>query len=162
MVFRPMRSRAIGFIGIFVFLGVLGGLLWWKGRFLIASLSLVMSAIGIPLSLLSMLPNAAYLKITREGFETCSLFRRRGYLWKDIAGFSVYREPQHGFESIVWNYTDEYWTAKGRKTRDKLEKIATGYDAALSDNCGVPVVDLMRMLEYAHAAATGRIVVEKA
>lgn len=55
----------------------------------------IMGGIVAPLSALSFLPSAAFLRLDGAGFEYANIFFRRQYIWSDVKDFGVWEFP-HG------------------------------------------------------------------
>src|SRR3712207_1529875 len=53
-----------------------------------------------------LLPNAAYLELTPEGFTTKALFRRKTYRWRDVAEFGTH--VAGSVTQVGFNFAPDY------------------------------------------------------
>jgi hypothetical protein len=102
--------------------------------------------IGCAISLVHILPGSSYLRITGEGFEFCSLFRKYRLLWQEVSGFGVIAIAQNGITTnkiVGFNYTSEHHPYRlGRQISASL----TGYESGFPDTFGFKAEDLAAQL----------------
>jgi hypothetical protein len=97
--------------------------------------------LGIPVALISMLPNASSLELTSEGFTVRSLFRAGTTRWEDVSEFGVGRIG--GNEMVMFNFVDSY----NRAGPIRLVNAALiGYEAALPDCYGLRAHELADLM----------------
>lgn len=112
---------------------------------------IIFFGLGIPISILSLLPNANYLLLTPEGFTMKSLFRSMFYKWFDVKGFSVNQLPNISViamwlgigKMITFDFNDTY---TGQQTARSIARGVTGYDAALESGYGMKLDDLCNLM----------------
>jgi len=106
--------------------------------------------LGIPVSLLQLWPNSSFLKVTEEGLEICSLFRRQTIRWCDVSEFGVTTMRQHGLpvnRMVGFNYAAGYQRAA--KTRSVARALA-GFEGMLPDTYGMAAEELAQLLGDYH------------
>lgn len=141
LLLRPSRKKLLLLLAIslvFTAGGVRvaldGGIVGWFGLVFFALCSVV--------AVVSLLPNSAYLRLTRDDFEVRSLFRSQRLRWKDVKAF---RPGRIGAKAMVlYDFAPSY--AGGRRMRAVSSAIA-GTEGALPDSYGLSVADLARLLE---------------
>jgi hypothetical protein len=103
--------------------------------------------LGAVVFALNLLPGASYLRLEREGFTFCTLFRRTHMQWARIATFSVHRIPTKSM--VGWSYVPGFDLGSAAM-RSMNQKLA-GCDAALPDTYGCNANDLAETLTALHA-----------
>jgi hypothetical protein len=133
---------------------VAGGILMIRDGHQTGWLPAVFFALGIPVSLIQLLPKSSFLTVSEEGIEFCSLFRTCKFRWSEISEFGVYTIRHHGLSAhrmVGFNYSAEYQRAsKGRA----LSKALTGLEGALPDTYGFSANELAQLLSTYHAEKT--------
>jgi hypothetical protein len=103
-------------------------------------------AVGIGLNLL---PNSSYLRLTREGFTVCTMFKCRSIRWVDVGKFGV---AHIGARKVVgWD------PPQSPSTAEKAAAVMTGYGSILPDTYGLTTEELVNLLNRVrdeHAAQT--------
>ncbi len=131
ILLRPKRPQFLLLAAIclaFVLIGV-----WmiargeWAGWFCCGFFGL-----GIPVALISMLPNASSLELNSEGFTVRSLFRAGKTRWEDVSDFGVGRIGPNAM--VMFNFVDSYKRAVPIRW---VNSALTGYEAALPDCYGL-------------------------
>lgn len=89
-------------------------------------------------SIIILVPNSTYLKLSDEGFEICALYRKSFTKWNEVDCFTVRYIGKSKY--VVFNYTD-----KSRK-RARTSQALAGYDAALPDSFGMKVEELADLM----------------
>ncbi len=86
LVLRPKHLRYLLYLALGLAFTVIGGFmiaegLWhgWSVAVIFGSASLVFSAL--------LLPGAAFLRLSEEGFTMCSLYRRHSFKWTEVGPF---------------------------------------------------------------------------
>ena len=96
---------------------------------------------------IQLLPNSSYLRLTREGFTMCSLFRQHTIQWRHVGKFGVGR---------IWLRKVVGWDpAHDISTVGIATKAISGYVSALPDTYGLRaehLADLMNQLRDEYAA----------
>ena len=93
--------------------------------------------LGVLVFAINLLPQAAYLRLTEEGFIFCSLFRAQCVLWDTVAEFNVIVLPTATVSKprlVAWNFVPGY-PSKG--SARKISQALSGYEAALPDTYGL-------------------------
>jgi hypothetical protein len=97
-----------------------------------------------------LLPGAADLRLTRDGFRIRSLWRTHFTPWSAVAGFGVARVG--GRRLVVFNFIDV-----NARRGARFARILTGVEAALPDTYGMSAENLARLMsawrERAQAAS---------
>ena len=147
ILLRPSRTKwlAVAFGSLaFVLIGIwmvrCGEMLGWVG---IAFFGLCLSV-----SLICMLPNASYLRLTHDGFTMCSLFRAHTIGWDDVTGFGVGRVFAN--KMVMFNFVESY--RRFPKLRAFNSEVV-GFEAAIPDSYGLRHEDLADLLNR-HKADT--------
>jgi hypothetical protein len=84
------------------------------------------------------LPNSSYLRLTREGFTFCTMFKRRSVAWREVSKFGVTRI---GVRNIVgWD------PSHGPAGFDDTAKVLTGYASTLPETYGLTAEELAELL----------------
>lgn len=129
--------------------GILSGWLW---------LGIVLPGLGIPLSIINMLPNSNYLLLTPEGFTRKSSFKSTFFKWSDVKGFNISQIPIPNIFSILrgtgkfvtFELSDTYTNTKLVTPRTMIEGIAgsdiIGADVALESGYGMKLQDLCNLM----------------
>jgi len=106
--------------------------------------------LGIPVFLIQLWPKRAFLKVSEEGIEFCSLFSKQKVPWHDISQFGVITIRHHGLpvkRMVGLNYSAEFqsvWKARS------VAKILTGFEGALPDTYGMGAEELAQILTDHH------------
>ncbi len=88
-----------------------------------------------------LLPNSFYLRISKNGFEVCSLFRSEFTAWDEVGRFeSGYIGPS---KMVVFNYSPGHRKYKAAKS---VAKTMTGFEGALPDTYGKSAEALAKLL----------------
>jgi hypothetical protein len=81
--------------------------------------------------LVTLIPGASWLRVGREGFQSCYLFiPRKVVRWRDIAGFSIYTVNRTRF--VGWN-----WKWELNRT-NKINEALGAPDGSISTLFGSP------------------------
>lgn len=91
--------------------------------------------------IVNMIPQASYLKLDREGFEFCSLFRKQRYNWNDVNQFWVDKISSN--KMVMFDYSKKHQRAK---TAREVSSMITDAEAALHDNFGMKAEDLAELM----------------
>jgi hypothetical protein len=86
-----------------------------------------------------LLPGAAYLRLSRDGFRVRSLWRSHFTPWSAVIGFRVARIARRRL--VVFNFVD----AKARR-RARYARILTGVEGALPDTYGLSADKLAELM----------------
>ena len=140
MLLRPRRSK---------WLLILAGSLAFSvvGAFMVRDsetegyLVLVFFGLCTLATLAHFLPNSAYLRLTRDGFEVRSLFRSSQTRWADVGVFRAGRLGPNA--TVVFDFAPSY--AGARKMRAAASAL-TGAEGAIPDTYGYRVPDLAALL----------------
>lgn len=93
-----------------------------------------------------LMPGAAYLQLTRDGFRVRSLWRSHFTPWSAVAGFGVVRISHRAM--VSYNFTD---VAAHRGAR--FSRALTGAEGALPDSYGMSAQDLAALMTAWRARA---------
>ncbi len=107
-------------------------------------------ALGLPVFVTRLLPNANYLKLDKKGFEICSLYKTGFYNWKDVEDFTIKSVKNN--RMVFFEFTEEY--QENNDTARKVAAAVSGSEGALPDNYGLSAKELMDlMISYKEEAA---------
>ena len=99
---------------------------------------------------ISLLPNSSYLRLAREGFTVCSMFRSRFIDWRHVGEFGVTRI---GLKNMVgWN------PSHSPSNLGKANKAMCGYASALPDTYGMKAEDLADLLNRLRDENTAQMI----
>jgi len=136
----PSRIKSVVLLSISVLLTYNGIMMINEGRPIGWPIT-ILFLLGFVLFLMNLLPQASYLRLSKDGFEIKALFRSSFTKWTDVAGFSARRL---GFNKmVVFDYTEEYKELKGAR---KFAKSLTSAEAALPDTYGLGIKGLMELM----------------
>lgn len=141
----PNRSKAIwmlllavAFVACGIFIGIEGD----PYGYLVAAFF----GLGIPVFLIQMLPDSAFLTIDEKGIVGANLFQKFSFAWSDIDEFFVVRMQTHGIsvhEMVGFNFVSTYDRARVART---LTKVTARCEGALPDTYGMKAADLAHLL----------------
>jgi len=137
LIFKASRKKALMILAISIGFVVLGVWLAPENP-IIGWLCVGFFGLGIPVSLLMMRPNSAYLKLTPEGIEIVAAYRTTRIKWSEVEGFYV--GSISGAKIIGVAYSPEYQKQEaGRAVASALSgmegAIADSYTASIEDVC---------------------------
>lgn len=122
----------------------LGIVMLKSNEFLLGWVTTIFFGSGLVVSVLSFIPNSAYIVLTSEGIKAKELFKSYTIKWQDIQEFKIYELP--GFVSsklVGYDYSDSY---KKQNNLRAFSKGFTGVEAGLSDNYGYKAEKLASLL----------------
>lgn len=135
----------------FVALGT--AMIWWPGNFdtktppLIAWVTVAFFGLGLPISIIQLLPGAADLTLDGEGFVVRNLFRRSSYRWSDVSAFAAVEIG--GQASVAFDrHSPQESTAEAMSTH------LVGRNSALPETYGLTAEDLAQLMALWQARAT--------
>jgi hypothetical protein len=110
----------------------------------------VFSIIAISLlSFYASLPSVSYLKLTKTGFESCYLTRKKSFRWKHVTDFGVHLyincDPIIGF-NVQENFQDSSWFMK-TSTVKSFEKLFN-YKYSMPKNYSCDTLELIDHLKF--------------
>ena len=99
---------------------------------------IVLFGLGAVICCVQLLPNSSYLRLTPEGFTTCTLFRCQTVPWRHVRTFGVGR---------IWHKKVVGWDPAAELPGVlRATKFISGYAAALPDNYGLTAEELVALL----------------
>lgn len=135
----PSRLRLIWlllgcsiFVAIGIWMGIEGESFGYVGA--------AFFGLGVPVSLIQMIPGAGFLHIDAGGFTSSSLFRKHKLAWSDIDEFYVVWIGHHRFVGL--NFASTYDRSR---TARKVAKAISGCEGAL-DPYGMRAAELAELL----------------
>ncbi len=129
---------------------VLTGIWMVRSREMFGWLGIVFFGLCLSVSLICMLPNASYLRLTSDGFTICSLFRAQTIRWNDVTGFGVGRILTN--KIVMFNYVESYQRSPELRS---FNTELTGFEAAIPDSYGLTHEDLADLLNRYKASSHG-------
>jgi hypothetical protein len=104
---------------------------------------LIIFGLGAIVFGINLLPSAALLELTSEGFACTALFRKQKITpWNHVARFGVAHVSLN--RMLGWDYVPEHRPAG--KAPD-IAKAGTGFEAALPDTYGLKLPELVALME---------------
>ena len=138
-----LRPSKIGTLGLLLVCSIfVAGGVWmssrgeWMGWFASCFFGL-----GIIVAIVQLLPNASYLLLTEDGFESRSLYRSWFLRWNEVAYFSTVTIGHNRMVSM--GFSDLYGTAK---TTRRFARFISGAEGALPDPYGMKADQLADLL----------------
>jgi hypothetical protein len=105
-------------------------------------LSVIFFGSGVLVSIITMLPNASYLKLHREGFTQVTMFRSSTFRWEDVREFSVGRIALN--KMVMLDFVPSWHESSKLKT---VARSMSGHDGALPDTYGLSAEELVALLQ---------------
>jgi hypothetical protein len=140
IILRPKKSKelrllfmSVVFVAAGIWMVKRGEALGWLPISFLGLCSLVF--------LVTVLPNASYLELHREGFTQVTMFKSATFRWQDVSEFSVGRV---GLNKMVMLDFVPAW-----RNSSKLKMVAksmSGHDGALPDTYGLSAEELVALL----------------
>lgn len=151
-IYQAPVTKFLGPLSIVLGLAGFGFYLYLTEHSTIGLIAGVLSAIGVLVVLVQLLPGANALTLDAEGLTIRAYFRDQRYHWKDIAGFQVGKIGLN--ELVVFNLTSEF-KAKSEADRAASEfmRNINGFDAALPSNFGLSAAELSNVLNECLASS---------
>ncbi|NRD20954.1 hypothetical protein HNV08_12930 [Winogradskyella eckloniae] len=118
------------------------GILMLKDKTLMGWFIISFFGLGIIVSLIQFHPNASYLKLTDEGFETKNLFRSNFTKWDDVKEFR--QGHINGNKMIFFDYTDEH---KKWISGKKVAKFLSGKEGAVQSSYNIKTEELLNLMK---------------
>jgi hypothetical protein len=97
--------------------------------------------LGVVIAVVTIHPSSTYLILEAKGFTCCTLFQKAFFPWSQVQTFLPIRVALK--QMVGWNFTSDYWTMQ---TIRKVNTAISGAEAALPDNYGVPVQELVEVM----------------
>jgi len=92
-------------------------------------------------AIIGLLPNANYLKLDKNGFEMCTLFKKSAYRWEDI---QLFRSGKvHVKTMVMFNFSEDF---QKHKTMRKVNAKIAGKEGALPDTYGLKAEELADLM----------------
>jgi hypothetical protein len=139
VVLRPSKGRELGLLAVSLGFVVLGGFAAASGE-AIGWAGLVFFGLCAVVAIVTLLPGAAYLRLEREGFVMCSLYRAdRVRRWDEVTAFHVYSTPggaQVGFD----------FAAGAEPPGSGIARTLAGVDGGLPNTYGLKAEELAELL----------------
>jgi|GEM_PF-1219602 len=95
--------------------------------------------------LVSLFPNASYLKLTPEGFEVCSTYRKRFTKWEHIKDLRV--ASVHHNNIVGYDYTKQHPEYKPSKMTRKMSKALAVPNRLIPNNLEKSVDEVLILME---------------
>lgn len=98
-------------------------------------------SLGVPASLVMMLPNSTYLRLDEEGFEMGSFVTKQKYKWTDVAYFQLGSISGNRMIAIV--FRPEY---KPLRLVRRIVGTLSGMEAAIPNHYNAPLEQVLEAL----------------
>lgn len=135
----------------FVALG--SAMIWWPENFdsktppVIAWVMVAFFGLGLPISIIQLLPGAADLTLDAEGFIMRNLFRRSSCRWSDVSAFATVQIG--GQDSVAFNRH-----SAPESTAEAMSDHLVGRNSALPETYGLAAEDLTQLMALWQTRAT--------
>lgn len=145
IVFYPKRSTTVLLLmgsSAFVAIGIV---LFLSGKWLGLAAAAFFS-LGIPISVIQILPGSSYLRLEETGFTFCNLFRKTSIPWSDINEFTVVTPRKSGLSThrmVGFDFVSSYERARLAR---HIAKGITGSEGALPDTYGKTAKGLAELM----------------
>lgn len=107
-------------------------------------------ALGVPVSLLMMLPNSLFLRLDRDGFEMGSLFGSQKILWSEVDGFRI--SSIRGAKMIEIVFNENHTRQKAGRA---VASAVAGMEGAIANSYDAPLAEVLASLNsWKHRFAT--------
>jgi hypothetical protein len=151
VVLRPSKRKQLGLMALSVALAFSGALAGASGEAVgwaaTAFFGLCAIVAGVTL-----LPGASYLRLEREGFVTCSLFRAGGLQqWDEVTGFRVYSTPG-GAGHVGFDFSPD-----AQPRGSQIARRLAGVGGAVPDTYGLrpeELAELLNLWRATHSQST--------
>ena len=128
IVFPASKKKWI-LVGLICIILGFGGFLGIQSGEMVGWIVAILFGLGLVLSIIQLLPGAAYLKIGPKGLEYKTMFRARHISWTEINSFGTYRQASQDFVGI--NYNSEV-----KSFSQNASLALVGFDDGLPDTYG--------------------------
>ncbi|MGO9258307.1 MAG: hypothetical protein ACLQU1_18620 [Bryobacteraceae bacterium] len=92
--------------------------------------------------LVQLIPGSSYLRLTAEGFDVCTMFRKwPRILWSSASNFRAVSIPPSFTRLVVFDLDEP-----ARRTLSRLNRGLAGADAGLPDTYGMSAQDLASLM----------------
>jgi hypothetical protein len=137
MILRPSRKKWLGILLMSLLFCAIGVMMIRDGKMLGWFPLLAFGIVAI-VSLVLMFPGVGYLKLDKDGFTVCSLYRASTFRWDDVTEFGL------GFNKLVsFNFSPAY--TQHQRMRE-INKAIGSFDAAIPDSYGMTPEDLLLLM----------------
>ncbi|MEL6669957.1 MAG: STM3941 family protein [Bacteroidota bacterium] len=141
LTFRPTPWKIVGLLAICAAFVAVGVFMALGDELFMGWAIIVLFGIG-GLALASLLlPEANHLRLTPEGFEIKSYFRKDFIRWEEVYGFQVVYITAN--KMIVFDYTEAYTRQKNAR---KVAKLIGGSEGAISNHYRIKTEKLAEIL----------------
>lgn len=137
---RPARWKTVLFLLVCLAFAGVGIAMIGDGR-AVGYFCAIVFGLGAAVFAVQLHPRAAYLRLERDGFTFCSLFRAHQVRWAHVEGFALIRVGPN--RMIGWNFRAGH-VPKGRTVG--YASALSGYQAALPDTYGMKGEELVWLL----------------
>jgi hypothetical protein len=97
--------------------------------------------LGILIFGVNLAPGSSYLRLSREGFTYCSLYKSRHYSWNEVERFGLIVVGMN--RTVGFSFSSSY---KGLERARKAVAAVAGYEGALPDTYGKKAAELVALL----------------
>lgn len=146
IVLRPSRLKLVGFL-VFSLLVVTEGIFILKSPGQPAAAGwacVILFGAGALVMAVMMIPGASYLRIERDGFTICALYRARLVPWSTVRGFGVTRLIRRQVVGISLTPGSRVPAGIARLNASRL-----GYEGMLPDTYGMSASALAALMNEA-------------
>ncbi len=141
-MFYPKRWKQLIYLLLCVAFVGIGVTILIKDGDPIAWACIAFFGLGVGVFGVQLFPGAAYLTLTQEGFEMCSLFKKHFTPWKDVEAFGL---GELGIRKMVLIK----FAAHVRSmpvARELSAFVTNGWDGGLPDNYGLDYSELVALM----------------
>lgn len=149
-ILYPKKSKAIFGLVLPLLLTAVGIWMVLYKNAILGWIATIFFGLGVVIAFINLLPNASYLKLYKDGFEFCTMYKKDRYNWDDIQSFST---GTANFKTMVtFNFAESF---QKYKTMRKVSAKIGGKEGALPDTYGLTANELAYLMnEYKHTYST--------
>jgi len=138
--YRPKNPKIILF-GLISLLFTVGGTFMIEDEPIKGWLVTAFFGLCLFVFVIQLIPGSTELKLTNEGFEMTSLFRRRLTKWQDVKKFKIGYLGQN--KTIMFDFVDEH---KKHQSGKLIAKHLSGSEGALPTTYGLKASELLEIM----------------
>lgn len=142
VILRPRRLKLLLLTAMSLVFVAAGILQLGDGR-LMSWLSVLFFGLCGLVFIIQLHPRASFLKLDRDSFTFCALFRAHTVRWEDTREFGVTQIVLN--RMVGWNFAPGYRPAGKARA---LSHSVSGFESALPDTYGLKAEDLAQIMEH--------------
>jgi hypothetical protein len=152
LVLRPSKRKQMAYLfGCLAFVGIGVWQVSRRDAGALGWLCTLFFGLGAAVFIAQIIPGASYLRVRRDGFMYCSLFRKIPVIpWQEVSIFRVASVPPSGIPLVVFD-----WHTASHPVVRRVNQHLTGATDGLPDSYGLSPQELADLLNTWRSQATG-------